>query len=347
VPAGGGAGDASGGTAGASAGTGGDAGSGGAAGKAGVWQCPAGVTGMPTLGAATRVAGVPPPDAFNMMNGNFGNIEGPVWVDDALYVSEMSYMAYDQQNGNVKMSRILKVTPAGLVTIEVADSGSNGLAIEASGNLLAAVHKDGTIKRLTLPGGSNPTTVVGTFMNARFNSPNDLAVHSATGTIYFTDPSFQAPNDTPQAQTRVYRVPLGGMAEPIPSAAMPDQFGNPNGITLSLAEDFLYVAASVGRRYPVMADGTLGPGQDYPAANGGDGMAIDCAGNLYVTIPNSGNVAVFTPSGASIGNITVADVQGVTNVAFGGADHQTLYVTGLGNNKGLFQLTMNLPGRPY
>jgi len=342
APAGGSAGEATGGAgAGGTAGTSGSAGSGG-----GVWACPSGVTGTPTLtGAPTRVAGVPPPDSFNMNNGNFGNIEGPVWIDDALYVSEMSYMSYDSQNSNVKMSRLLKITAGGTVSIEIADSGSNGHAVDPDGNILAAVHKDGSITRYTLPGGTPATPVVSMYMNARFDSPNDLTLHT-NGTIYFTDPNFQAPNTLPQSATRVYRVaPGGSTAEPIPNAQSPDQFGNPNGITLSLNEDFLYVAASTGRRYPVMADGTLGAGQDFPAASGGDGMVIDCAGNLYVARQSA--VSVYEPDGTSIGDIPVSDVQSVTNVAFGGDDHQTLYITGLGNNKGLFQKTMNIPGRPY
>jgi gluconolactonase len=329
-----------GGTAG---GTGGTAGAGG---KANVWQCPAGVTGMPTLGTLTRVAGVPPADSFNMMNGTFGNIEGPVWVEDALYLSEMTVMPYDQQNNEVKMSRILKVTPGGQVSIEVADSGSNGLAIDGPGSLLAAVHKDGSIKRLALPGGA-ATPIASTFMNVRFNSPNDLSVHTATGTLYFTDPAFNAPMPPPQAMMRAYRLSPGGMPEPIPSAASPDQLDGPNGITLSLAEDFLYVAAGNGRRYPVMPDGTLGAGTDFPATSQSDGMAIDCAGNLYVTKANQPSVVVYTPEGTMIGTITVPEVQAATNVAFGGADHRTLYVTGMGNMKGLFQMTLNLPGRPY
>jgi gluconolactonase len=341
MPAGGAAGDASGGTAGSSG-----SGSGGSAGTSGVWQCPPGVTGMPTLGTLTRVAGVPPADDFNMMNGTFGNIEGPVWTGDALYVTEMTVMPYDQQNNEVKMGRILKVTPAGQVSIEVADSGSNGLAIDGPGSLLAAVHKDGSIKRFALPGGA-PTTVAGMFMNARFNSPNDLAVHDASGTIYFTDPDFNAPNTRPQTMVRVYRLAPGGTPEPIPSAASPDQINGPNGVTLSPAGDFLYLAASIGRRYPVMADGTLGAGTDFPATSQGDGMAVDCAGNLYVATSNQPTVVVYTPAGTMLGTITVPEVQAATNVAFGGADHKTLYVTGMGNTKGLFQMTLDIPGRPY
>jgi gluconolactonase len=348
TPGGGTAGDTSGGSAGSSGsgGSAGASGSGGSAGKSAVWQCPPGVTGMPTLGTLTRVAGVPPADDFNMMNGTFGNIEGPVWVEDALYLTEMSVMPYVQQDNEVKMARILKVTPAGQVSIVVADSGSNGLAIDGPGSLLAAVHKDGSIKRFALPGGA-ATTVTGMYMNARFNSPNDLTVHSATGTLYFTDPEHNAPQVKPQAMARAYRLAPGGMPEPIPSAASPDQLNAPNGITLSPAEDFLYVAAAVGRRYPVLADGTLGAGTDFPAISQMDGMAVDCAGNLYAANPNQPAVVVSTPEGTMIGTITVPEVQSATNIAFGGADHKTLYVTGLGNTKGLFQMTLDIAGRPY
>lgn len=329
-----------GGSAGASAGTGGQ----GTAGTS-TGSCPSGITDTPTLGPATRVASVPPPDSFNMNNGTFGNIEGPLWLGDALYVSEMGPDSYTSQDSNIKKSRILKVTPSGQTSIFIADSGSNGLASDADGNIVAAVHKDGSITRFAMPSGT-PAPIVGMYMGARFNSPNDLAIHS-NGTIYFSDPSFQAPNTLPQAATRVYRVAAGGQtAEPIPSASMPDTFNNPNGVTLSLAEDYLYVAASTGRRYPVMSDGTLGAGADYAPLDGGDGLAVDCAGNLYVAKSNQPNVVVYKPDGSMIGQVT-ADVQAVTNVAFGGADGKTLYVTGLGNNKGLFQLPLNIPGRPY
>lgn len=323
--------------------TGGSGGSGG--GDSAVWPCPAGITGTPTLGTPTRVEGVPPADSFNMNNGTFGNVEGPVWVGDALYLSEMSVDPYTQASPDQKKARILKVMPGGSVSVFVEDSGSNGLAITAAGNLLAAVHKDGSLTQFALPGGA-PTVVASGYMGTPFNSPNDLAIHS-NGTVYFSDPTFNAPSPPPQGSTYAYRLSSGSEPEPIPNAEDPDLLSNPNGVTLSLAEDYLYVAASPGRRYPVMDDGTLGEGADFPAANGGDGMAIDCAGNLYVTKANSSKVEVYTADGDSIGTITVPGFQAVTNVAFGGADHQTLYITGLGNDKGLFQLAVGIPGRPY
>jgi gluconolactonase len=357
----GGAGAGSGGDAGASGGAGasgaggsaGDAGSSGSAGLSGAggsaggaaWGCPAGVTGTPTLGGTpTRVASVPPPDDFNMNNGNYGNVEGPVWIGDALYVSEMGYMPYDQANQNVRMSRILKVTGDGTTTIHIADSGSNGLAVDANGDIVAAVHKDGTLTRYAMPSGAPATPLASMFMSARFNSPNDLAIRS-DGNIYFSDPSHQAPNTLPQAATRAYRVAPGGEITPLPNATTPDNLGQPNGVTLSLDENSLYVAASVGRRYPIMADGSVGPGVDFTAASNGDGMVVDCAGNLYVA--HDQVVSVYDSEGGPIGTISVPELQSVTNVAFGGADRQTLYITGLGNQKGLFTLPLNLPGRPY
>jgi sugar lactone lactonase YvrE len=39
----------------------------------------------------------------------------------------------------------------------------------------------------------------------------------------------------------------------------------------------------------------------------------------------------------------------ITNVAFGGADHKTLYVTAQGNQgqRGVFSIALNVPGFPY
>jgi gluconolactonase len=302
------------------------------------------MTGKPTLTGATpsRIASVPPPDSFNMNNGTFGNVEGPVWIGDALYVSEMNASAYTSVGPNVTQSRILKVSSDGSASIFVADSGSNGLAVDADGNILAAVHKDGSITRFALPSGS-PTPVVTMYMGKRFNTPNDLAIRS-DGTIYFTDPDFQAPTPLPQGEKRVYRRDPTGTVTPLPGT-----FNNPNGVTLSLNEDWLYVADGPGKRFPVMADGSVGTGENFDPATGGDGMALDCAGNLYVAKSSGSSVAVYGTDGMMIGTITIPSSEGiqVTNVAFGGSDHKTLYITGLQNKKGLFQVKLDIPGRPY
>jgi sugar lactone lactonase YvrE len=66
----------------------------------------------------------------------------------------------------------------------------------------------------------------------------------------------------------------------------------------------------------------------------GDGMAVDCAGNLYL----SGG-SIRNPQGNSVGTFP----QG-TNLAFGGADGKTLLV--VGGNTNVRSYAMNVPGLP-
>jgi gluconolactonase len=331
-------GSTAGGSGGGAGGTGGGAGgSGGAAGGSGSmgFTCPAGPFEKPAFGTPVRVEGVPPADDFNNNNNNFTNIEGVVWVGDAVYVSEIG------GGNNPPPSRILKVTADGQVSIAVPNSGTNGLAINAAGELFGAKHSDGTVSKIAMPGGT-ATPVASMFMGARFGSPNDLTIHS-NGTIYFTDPSYQAPSPNPQTATRVYRVAPGGMP-----TSFEDQLGQPNGITLSKKQDVLYVAGnSAIKKFPVMADGSVGTGTTFVQGGSSDGMAVDCADNVYTT--KGQTVTVYDSSGASIGTLNMTGLQEVTNVAFGGADHKTLYVTGQGgmNQKGLFKVPMNVPGFPY
>lgn len=332
---------------GASTGGGGSGGTGGSAGGTGGttakgFECPAGASEAPKLTGLTpmRVMGVPPADAFNNMNNDFSNIEGDVWIGDALYVSEISATLGTQ--GQPPPGRVLKITADDKVSILLPDSGSNGLATNAAGDLIGAVHKDGSISKLSLTGGA-AMPLVSMFMGMRFDSPNDLTIHP-NGTIYFTDPSWQAPNPAPQAKTRAYRVPPGGQAEAIEPDVNLDQ---PNGITLSKNRDFLYIAGNQLKKYPVMADGSLGAGTAFVQGGKGDGMVVDCGDNLYVATGT--NVTVYSPTAQVLGTITVTGIQEITNVAFGGADHKTLYVSGQGGKdaKGLFKIPMNVAGFPY
>jgi gluconolactonase len=342
-------GSATGGSAGSNAsgsGNGGGGGLGGAAGGTAAtgFQCPAGAAVAPVLTglAPVRVEGVPPADAFNNMNNDFSNIEGDVWIGDALYVSEIS--TTNAQQGQPPPGRVLKITADDQVSVLLPDSGSNGLAVNAAGELFGAIHKDGSISKLSLMGGA-AVPVASMFMGMRFDSPNDLTIHS-NGTIYFTDPNFQAPMPLPQAATRAYRVPPGGQ----PEAIEPDvNLTNPNGITLSKNQDFLYIGGGQLKKYPVMADGSLGAGTTFVEGGHGDGMVIDCADNLYVAPGGAGPINVYSPAGQSIGTITVTGIEQITNVAFGGADHKTLYVSGQGGKtgKGLFKIPMNVVGFPY
>ena len=71
-------------------------------------------------------------------------------------------------------------------------------------------------------------------------------------------------------------------------------------------------------------------------------MTADRAGNLYVASNSAGIVQVFAPGGTKLGSLKV--VTSLTDLAFGGTDHKTLYITA---GKALCSLPMNLPGYPY
>jgi gluconolactonase len=307
---------------------------------AGAWTCPAGPFGDPIPSGATltRIAAVPPSDSFNADRSADTTLEGPVWSGHVLYLSEFL------GSPNPPPSRILQVTTSGDVSVVLADSGSNGLALDSSGVLYGAIHADGSISRFDLDTGSRTPIATG-YQGSRFDSPNDLTIRH-DGNIYFSDPSYQAPSPLPQSATRVYRIAPGTNAVTVVDATLTQ----PNGVTLSLDESTLYVSSTHGiYSYPVMTDGTTGSGTPFAPGLNGDGMVIDCAGNLYVAEIGTGNVDVLSSTGMQIGQLAAAGVGAVTNVAFGGSDRKTLYISAQGSagQQGLFQVALEIPGMPY
>ena len=276
---------------------------------------------------ATRV------QAANVTGAGQGLYEGPVWIGDALYFSHFTF-------GPGFPSRILKLDASGKVSTAIADSGSNGLAVDGQGNIVAGTHKYKSVSRFTLDG--KRSDVAGKYQGQVFNSPNDLAI-AADGTIYFSDPAFQrdaAPGG--QDKTRVYRVAPDGAV-----TVVEDGLVNPNGVSLSPAGDVLYVNGMEGkqgvlRAYPIV-NGKPQKGRDLVKGLGiPDGMAVDCQGNLYVTEHADQRLRVFTPVGKQIATIHVD--ANVTNAAFGGPDGKTLFITGAG---AIWQVRLGINGAPY
>jgi gluconolactonase len=260
--------------------------------------------------------------------------EGPVWIGGALYFSDF------RLDGDFP-SRIRRLAPDGTVSTFIEDSGSNGLAADAQGNLIAATHKWKALSRYAIGsvsgGGSGArSTIAGSYRGQVFNSPNDIAV-AADGTLYFTDPDYQkaaAPGGQPV--TGIYRVGVDGKVTLVDGSRR-----NPNGIALSPAGDVLYANAGDGAilAYPIVGGV---PGQSRPLVtglDGPDGMALDCLGNLYQTEHGAQRVRVFSPQGKQLAVIRVD--ANVTNATFGGKDGKTLYITGA---NALWQLRLDIAG---
>ena len=206
-----------------------------------------------------------------------------------------------------------------------ADSGqSNGLNSDEDGLLLAAEHANRRVSR-TLANGT-VVTVASEYLGDPLNSPNDIAVRS-DGTIYFTDPPFGINPATQQVLefNGVFRVAPDGELTAEREGAKSTR---PNGVVLSPDERILYVSDSAGgvMAFDVNPDGSLSTERPFTTAlDIADGMAIDAAGNLFVTTHNG--VEVFDPSGSPWGIIEVPDGRFPPNCAFGGTDARTLYIT--------------------
>ena len=230
--------------------------------------------------------------------------------------------------------------PPGTIDTWVMSVGTNGLALDIDGNVLAAAHDVQWISKFNVETKARTNLPAPfTFMNAPFNSVNDLTVRS-DGNIYFSDPTWQQGNRPGQSGTFFYRRAPNGTITRLFSGSQP------NGLALSPDQNTLYVGDMSGqiRKVGLMADGSLDGAPMNFGSNVGsftDGLAVDCAGNIYVT--SGTGVHVLGSNGSSRGTITV-EGNSTSNAAFGGAERKTLYITGSGR---LHEITLNVPGFPY
>ena len=77
--------------------------------------------------------------------------------------------------------------------IKSTGAGTNGLALDNQGNLVAARQLDGSLSYIDW-NTKKVTTIAAGYQNKRFNSPNDLTI-SHDNTIYFTDPNWNTPSN--------------------------------------------------------------------------------------------------------------------------------------------------------
>ncbi len=213
---------------------------------------------------------------------------------------------------------------------------ANGLMLDANGNLVACRHGARDVAAIS-PSGE-VRVLASAFEGKKLNSPNDCFV-AVDGSIYFTDPHYGlAGRPQEQPVEGVYRLmPDGSVTRII------DDMVRPNGLYLSADGTTLYVADSEEdkiRAYPLLEDGSVGPGRDFAvlteAQGGPDGMAVDVRGNLYCA---ANGILVFDPEGNHLGTIQVPEVP--ANCTFGGPDNRTLYITA---RHSLYRIRLTMPG---
>lgn len=274
---------------------------------------------------------------IEVIAGGFTWTEGPVWVADAggghLLFSDIPRNTIFKWSANNGIESFM--TPSGYTgtTYYGLEPGSNGLALDQQGRLLACEHGDRRVSVLTVGGGK--MTLADTYEGRRLNSPNDLVVHSG-GSIFFTDPPYGLPEraDDPRRELDfcgVYRLDSNGQL-----TLLTKQLARPNGIGLSPDEKTLYVAQSdpskaIWMSFPIADDLTLGEGKLFYDATDQvgnlpglpDGMCVDANGIIWASGP--GGIYVFDPSGKLLGRLLTGER--TSNCTLGGPDKKTLYIT--------------------
>jgi gluconolactonase len=275
--------------------------------------------GLSGLMVVTAMAAdeIKPLGPVKKISGDFKFTEGP---------------AADAQ-GNVYFTdipneRIHKIDLEGKITVFREKSNkANGLMVNKKGEIVGC-EMEGQVVAYSADGKSR-RVIVGQYNGVRFNSTNDLVIDK-TGGIYFTDPEYNAPKPWPQTIRTIYYVDATGKVSRLIDKDLP----NPNGIILSPDEKTLYVIPSSSSKmlvYPVLAPGKIGEGKVFCELaqrkgqnnGGGDGLAIDVKGNLYIT--TGLGVQIFSPEGKALGIIEVPE--GPANCDFGGKDLKTLFIT--------------------
>jgi gluconolactonase len=202
------------------------------------------------------------------------------------------------------------ISPDGQVKIFINTGGApNGAKFHTNGDLYVADRQKGIIA--VSPDGKIKV-IVDHYQGKKFHGPNDL-IFDTKGNLYFTDPHGSSAENPFGC---VYRFSSSGLAFP-------------NGLVLSQDERYLFVANT--RKNRILRYVFSPPFRSYIFSQlsggwGPDGLAFDVAGNLYVAHYGGGDVVILNPKGEILERVPVGGGH-PTNVAFGGPDHKTVYVT--------------------
>jgi gluconolactonase len=176
----------------------------------------------------------------------------------------------------------------------------------------------------------------------RFKGVNDL-VFASNGDLYFTD---QGQTGLQDPSGRIYRRRAGGELE-----LLLDAIPSPNGLVFNRDETSLFIA--VTRASCVWQAGMLlnqqfskvGVFVFLQGGTGPDGMAMDVNGNLSVCHAGLGVAWLFSVLGEPLARIQSCTGVMTTNLAYGGPDNKTVYITETETGT-ILKADLQVPGQP-
>lgn len=270
---------------------------------------------------------VAPGATVEKLAGGFAFTEGPTCDADG------NVLFTDQPN-----NLILKWSTEGQLSTFLQPAGrANGMYFAPGGDLIACADEKTALWSIA-PDGTT-TLLLDAYAKRALNGPNDVWVRP-DGALYFTDPFYPRPwwtyDAKPQDGEHVYFLSADRqrLVRVITDMRQPNGIiGTPDGGTLFVAD----IGAKQTFRYDIAPDGDLS-GKTLFVEQGSDGMTLDAEGHLYLT---GDGVMVFDSQGQKIEQIRIPDESWTANVAFGGKDRQTLFITA---STSLYAIRMRIRG---
>ena len=268
-----------------------------------------------------------------------------------LWLLFFSIEGFSQEGINLFESKVLTVPSSFTIGVE-------GPAVDKNGNLYAVnFQRQGTIGIVTPNGNANvfielPKGSIGN--GIRISNQGDMYVADYTGhnilkiemqskkiSVFAHDSLMIQPNDIAITKYNTFFASNPNWKDGTDSVWYANKkgkivmretnMGTTNGIEVSPDNNKLYVNESLQRKvwqYKINRKGKLKNKKllieftDY----GMDGMRCDVNGNLYIARYGKGTVAIVSPAGKFIKEVRLIG-KNPTNIAFGGADGKTVYVT--------------------
>jgi len=249
------------------------------------------------------------------MATGFGFTEGPVWDPHGfLYVSDEV------------LNKIFRVYPDGHRETLISLGNPDGNTFDREFHLIDCASVLRAVIQVDPDG--HYKILADQYRGKKLNTPNDVVL-GPDGALYFTNPTLDLTKDQKQEipYQGVYRLDAqGGMRLLVRNMAQP------NGLAFSPDGKKLYIDDSERkdiRVYDFLPGGRVANGREFGSEVGAphqgvpDGMKVDRKGNLYVVGPLG--IWVWDAAGKHLGTIVVPEQP--ANLAWGGSDYRTLYIT--------------------
>jgi gluconolactonase len=258
------------------------------------------------------------------VNSFTSGVEGP-GVDKAGVLYAVNF---------AKQGTIGQVTPSGKASIFIElpkESIGNGIRFNSMGDMFIADYTNHNILKVNMK-----TKRISVFAHeSRMAQPNDIAIDNKDR-LYASDPDWKAKTG------KLWRIDPDGKV-----TLLEEGMATTNGIEVSPDNKILYVNSQLQVLAYDLLNGKISNKRvliEFPDF-GMDGMRCDINGNLYIARHGKGTVVKISPAGAILKEIELTG-KNPTNLAFGGKDGKTIFVT-LADRGNIESFRVDAPGREW